>query len=201
MNQPDLNAYVLGETPETDRQPIETYLAGNAAAALEVERLEATLAALRQVPDEEPVRRIAFVSDKVFEPSWWQRLWRPTAVALTSAAMLSAAIVTHGMLARPAQVPVAQTAAIPQQDIVRQVDSAVTARLDTAVAKAVQQVRTQADAEKQQLVAVALRQAEEKFALERQADRAAVESTIDTLRKQIVRAAYLASNREPGEQR
>jgi anti-sigma factor RsiW len=200
MNQPDLNAYVLGETPETDRQPIEAYLAGNPAAALEVERLEATLAALRQVPDEEPVRRIAFVSDKVFEPSWWQRLWRPTAVALTSAAMLSAAIVTHGVLARPAQVPVAQTAAISQQDIARQVDAAVTARLDTAVAQAVKQVRTEADAEKQVVIAAALQQAEKKFALEREADRASVVAVIDTLRKQMVRAAYLASNRESESQ-
>ena len=55
-----------------------------------------TLAALRE---EEVPRRIAFVSDKVFEPRWWQTFLRPSFAA---ALVIAAAIVMHGYLMRPA---------------------------------------------------------------------------------------------------
>ena len=42
----------------------------------ELELLQATRTALQALPQEEAPRRIAFVSDKIFEPRWWQRIWQ-----------------------------------------------------------------------------------------------------------------------------
>lgn len=202
MSQPDLNAYVFGELPESERAAVEAWLSRDAGAALEVERLRTTLGALRSLPAEEPPRRIAFVSDKVFEPRWYQRWWRAAGGLVMASAMLSAAIVAHGVLARPV-APAAgmQVAQVSQQDIARQVEAEVARRLDTAVTKAVAQVRGEAQVEQQRVVAAALSQAEKGFALERQADRAAVEATVDTMRKEMkVMVKYLAMNQAGGAQ-
>jgi hypothetical protein len=51
-------------------------LATSVEAREEVERLRLTHRALLSVPDEEVPRRIAFVSDKVFEPSRARRIWQ-----------------------------------------------------------------------------------------------------------------------------
>ena len=41
------------------------------------------------LPDEEIPQRIAFVSDRVFEPSWWQTVWRSgPAMGFASAVLL-----------------------------------------------------------------------------------------------------------------
>ena len=57
-----------------------------------------TLSALRE---EEVPRRIAFVSDKVFEPRWWDVFLKPSFAA---ALVLAAAILMHGYLVRPPAV-------------------------------------------------------------------------------------------------
>jgi len=64
--------------------------------------------------EEEMPRRIAFVSDKVFEPRWWQMFLRPSFAA---ALILAAAILVHAY-ARPDA-------------------AALQARIDQSVAKAV----------------------------------------------------------------
>lgn len=98
----DLKAYLLGEAPEAERRRTAGHVAGCAACADELDRLQATETALRTLREEEIPRRIAFVSDDVFEPRWWQRLWRSgPQLGFVSAAMLSLAILSHGML-RPA---------------------------------------------------------------------------------------------------
>ncbi len=78
-----------------------------------------TLDALSTLREEEVPRRIAFVSDKVFEPRWWQTIWNPTFAA---ACVVAAAILIHGFVgfARPAADP-----------------AAVQAQVDRAVTKAV----------------------------------------------------------------
>jgi hypothetical protein len=46
---------------------------------------------LASLEDEEIPRRIAFVSDRVFEPRWWQTMWRSGPVmGFASAALLAA---------------------------------------------------------------------------------------------------------------
>ena len=85
---------------------------------------------------------------------------------------------------------------VSQADISRQVEAEVSKRLDSVVTKAVAEVRNEQDRNSQKLVAVALQEAEKKFVMERQADRLAVESSMDTLRKQmnrVVLAGYAAS--------
>lgn len=70
----NLHDYVLGELDASQQAEVEAYLADSAEARDEVERLRLTLTALEGLPAEEPPRRIAFVSDKIFEPTGWARL-------------------------------------------------------------------------------------------------------------------------------
>jgi anti-sigma factor RsiW len=72
----DLRDYVLDELTPQQCAEVEQYLATSVEAREEVERLRLTQRALLSVPDEELPRRIAFVSDKVFEPSRARRLWQ-----------------------------------------------------------------------------------------------------------------------------
>jgi len=71
----DLRDYVLDELTPPQRAEVEHYLATSVEAREEVERLRLTRQALLSLPEQEPPRRIAFVSDKVFEPSLPRRLW------------------------------------------------------------------------------------------------------------------------------
>ena len=111
-SKPDWKAYLLGElNPEVSRQA-ETHLAACSNCHEEVATLRATLDTLSTLREEEVPRRIAFVSDKVFEPRWWQRVFTPTFAA---GALVAAAVLIHGSL-RPgqAQVDAAVTEAVSQ---------------------------------------------------------------------------------------
>ena len=131
----DLKAYLLGELPAAEGS-VEKHLTACASCREEMERLDATRAALVSLADEEPPQRIAFVSDKVFEPRWWQGVWRSgPAMGFASAAVLAAAILVHAY-AHPAIAPV-DTARIEQR-IEQQVDARVGAAVTKAVAAAEQ---------------------------------------------------------------
>src|SRR3954447_7825444 len=117
----DLKDFFFGELSKADGQSVDKHLAGCVACREELERLQLTQAALLSVRDEEPPRRIAFVSDKVFEPTWWQRMWQSgSKLGFASAALLSAAIVAHGFMAAPRTVvqtpPVAAVQTSPAVD-------------------------------------------------------------------------------------
>jgi len=75
----DLRDYLLNELNEAQTAEVEAYLKTSPEARDELEQLRLTKQALLSVPDEEIPRRIAFVSDKVFEPSriqrWWSGFW------------------------------------------------------------------------------------------------------------------------------
>ena len=145
----DLKAYFLGELPPAERAPVEKHLDTCAGCREELERLDSTRSALASLRDEEPPQRIAFVSDKVFEPRWWQTIWRSgPAMGFASAAMLAAAIFVHAY-ARPAAAPV-DTAQMEQR-IEQQVD----ARVGAAVTKAVASAEERQDQRIQQAVATA----------------------------------------------
>ncbi|MBV6431021.1 MAG: hypothetical protein IANPNBLG_01143 [Bryobacteraceae bacterium] len=193
MKAPDLEAYILGELTAAERIEVERHLATHPEAAAEVERLALVMGALRRLPEEEPPRRIAFVSDKVFEPNWLQRFWNPAPrLALGCSAMLSAAILAHGVLARPGKPAVA----VNPVEISRQVEAEVGKRLEAAVAKSVTRVRAEEEGKSRVLVRTALDEAEKRFALAREADRATVDANFELLRKQMNRMVYLASNQE-----
>lgn len=98
----DWHAYVLNEMPPAERERAAVYLAAHPEARAEVDDLEVTLTALRRLPQAEPPRRIAFVSDPVLAPSWWRRFWAAgPRLAFAGAAMLSVAIVVHAFAPRP----------------------------------------------------------------------------------------------------
>lgn len=112
-SKPDLKAYALRELNPIAAREAEAHLASCSICHEELATMRLTLDTLSTLREEEIPRRIAFVSDKVFEPRWWQRVFSPTFAA---GALVAAAILVHGSL-RPGQ-----------------------AQVDAAVAKAVAQV-------------------------------------------------------------
>jgi anti-sigma factor RsiW len=155
----DVKAYALNEAPAAERREAELHLKSCGECREELARLEFVQAALGGLREEEPPRRIAFVSDKVFEPSWWQRFWASgPRVGFAGAGLLSAAILVHGLTRPPVIMgngPV--VAQVSDQEIERRIDSAVT--------KAVAQIDAERKSEVQQLLAAT----EKKYELEQKA--------------------------------
>jgi hypothetical protein len=112
----DWKAYALGELDRTARMEAESHAAACANCREELATLRLTLDTLSTLREEEIPRRIAFVSDKVFEPRWWQRVFTPNFAA---ACVIAAAILVHAF-ARPSVS-----------------DAQIQARVDVAVNKAV----------------------------------------------------------------
>jgi anti-sigma factor RsiW len=137
----DLKAFLLGEADDGERERISGHLASCAECREEMERLRLTHMALGALRDEEPPRRIAFVSDKIFEPKWWQRWLTPGPVAgFASAAVLALAIVAHGEMSKP-KVPPAP--AVSAAEIEQNLQNSFDRKLQAAIAKAVADVRQQ----------------------------------------------------------
>jgi len=114
----DWKGYALGELAKDASAEAEAHAATCQNCREELAATRLTLDALSTLHEEEVPRRIAFVSDKVFEPRWWQRFWNPTFAA---ACVVAAAILVHGFasVARPSA------------------DSEIQARVDKAVTTAV----------------------------------------------------------------
>ncbi|MCX6610828.1 MAG: hypothetical protein NTW74_08245 [Acidobacteria bacterium] len=176
-SQIDLNAYALGEGTPAERAAAAAHLAQSPEAALDFERLQLTLTALQGLRDEEVPRRIAFVSDPVFEPSVWQRFWASgPRLAFGGAAMLACSIMAHGFLMRPLPQPVAVAAAqISQADV------------DAAVQKAVQAVEARTENRVRQEVSLAVNKTEKRFTQEIQMMAASFQENDTLLRKQMNR--------------
>ena len=118
--QYDWKAYALGELAAKERREAEAHAGSCQGCRGELADVRLTIDTLAALREEEVPRRIAFVSDKVFEPRWWQMFLRPSFAA---ALVIAAAIVMHGFMMRPA------------------VDSAeIQARVDQAVGRAVADV-------------------------------------------------------------
>jgi len=126
-SKPDWKAYVLRELGQDAHRQAEAHLATCSTCHEEVATLRLTLDTLSTLREEEMPRRIAFVSDKVFEPRWWQRALNQTVRSPTFAAgvLVAAAILIHGSL-RPGQA---------------QVDAAVTQAVSQVEARHMQEVR------------------------------------------------------------
>ena len=140
------------------------------AAYLQDERAAATVAALRSLPYEEPPRRIAFVSDKVFEQTWWQRLWATPKWGFASAALLSGAILFHA-ITRP--VPVVQTAA---PVTVQQTADARIANVDALIQAAVTKATADLEQRYQARTAQIVKAAEERLLIEHRQDMVAMDA-------------------------
>ena len=123
--RPDLKSYALGELDSRGRQDAENHVAACADCQDELGALRVTLDAMATLREEELPRRIAFVSDKVFEPRWYQKLFlRPSFAA---AMVIAAAILVHAFV-RPVSLPNA-TAQMDTRAIEARVAAEVTARV------------------------------------------------------------------------
>ena len=114
----DWKAYALRELDSDNRRQAEAHAATCSDCREELATLRLTLDALSTLREEEMPRRIAFVSDKVFEPRWWQIFLRPSFAA---ACVIAAAILVHAFVRPVAPVDPAE----------------LQARIDQAVAKSV----------------------------------------------------------------
>jgi anti-sigma factor RsiW len=124
-SQHDLKGYLLGELSEAERLLVENHLGECSDCREEQERLRLTAAALGGLPEEEMPYRIAFVSDKIFEPRGWAWLWNSAPrLGFVSAAMLAAAILVHGLV-RPAPTATEMAAmeARVQSEVVRRLEA------------------------------------------------------------------------------
>jgi anti-sigma factor RsiW len=161
----DLRDYFLQELADPHRRlQVEAHVKTCAPCREELGRLRITEAALRCMADEEIPQRIAFVSDKIFEPSPWRRwlaaFWNSGArLGFASAAMLSASLVLFALKpapapvigvmrpAVPAAVTVTQTAAVPEAvseaDIQRRIHAAVEEAVELKTKDLMKEIQTE----------------------------------------------------------
>jgi Putative zinc-finger len=172
----DIKAYFLGELEGRDKAQAQSHLGACRECREELERLGVMRSALEALPQEEVPRRIAFVSDKVFEPRWWQVIWRSgPAMGFASAALLAGAILVHGFT----QPPVTIVNGKPMQVDSAQIDK----RIEEQVAKRVEAL---AALQKQQ-TAQMLEASERRYAQQRQKDLAAVNQVVRYYDRQMAR--------------
>ena len=149
--RPDLKSYALGELDARARQEAESHVAACADCQDELAGLRVTLDAMATLREEELPRRIAFVSDKVFEPRWYEKLTqaflRPSFAA---AALIAAAILVHAFVrpvGAPTNAPSQVMAQVDTKAIEARVTAEITARLQSEMAAAVNTAVTKAVAE------------------------------------------------------
>lgn len=191
----DLKDYFFGELREQERHAVGLHIAACQQCREELAVLGATQTALLTVRDEEPPRRIAFVSDKVFEPRWWQVLWTSGArLGFASAAMLSIAILVHGFETRP----VAQHTppVVAQVQPVAAVDES---RIEAEVAKRLEAVLLQSEhRQAARIDKVAAQQKEMEF--NHKADLVTLGENFNILQRRLINVQR-ASYSDPGQQR
>lgn len=157
--QPDWKAYALGELNPAQRREAEAHASSCEVCQQEWAALGATLQALAVLREEEIPRRIAFVSDKVFEPRWWQMFLRPSFAA---AALVAGAITLHAFVGQPfvkqgedpqamearltSEITTRVTAEISQQ-VSQRVEREMAVRIDQATAQAVTKAVAEARSE------------------------------------------------------
>jgi anti-sigma factor RsiW len=156
----DLNDYFLEELPGPKLRQVEAHVKTCQPCAEELDRLRIMGAALRSVPDEEIPQRIAFVSDKIFEPSPWRRwlaaFWNSGArLGFTGAAMLSASLLVFAFRPAPAPVTIVRTVPGPapaslaetavktvsEDEIQRRIQAAVDKAVDVKTAAMAKELR------------------------------------------------------------
>jgi anti-sigma factor RsiW len=186
----DLKAYLFGEVDAEERLRVERHLGECADCREEWERLQFTHTALRAVKEEEPPRRVAFVSDKVLAPSWWERFWNSAPrLGFASAAVLALALLGHGVLTQPT-APAGGAAAAAQVDTA-EMEARITAEVDRRIAGAVEKVS--ADQQERQMAEVAqlVKDAEKRITLQTRGDLVAIRESFEVLSKQL-NVMYLA---------
>jgi hypothetical protein len=196
-----LRDFAFDELAAPARAAMERHLAGCADCATELAQLQLTTAALRVLPELEIPQRIAFVSDKVFEPSpvvrFFSGFWNSGArLAFVSACVLATAIlfsayrrpVENHSLPQPAA-----TAALSRDELSREMD----ARINKAVSDAVARVHE----EDARVMKTALELADRKAEQQRRTLMVAMSEQMNTLQKRLgvlTEYAMAGPERNPG---
>ena len=163
--------YAFDEIDAAGRSAVERHLPQCAECRAELDQLRLTTAALRVLPDVEIPQRIAFVSDKVFEPSRWSRWFTGARLGFASALVMAVALVTV-VYRQPVVTPVTVAGGGPSAD-------AITRQIDDAVKTAVAQVRE----EDMRMTRAALEMSDKRHAAEHRALLTAVEENLTVLEK------------------
>lgn len=198
----DLKEYALGESSREEARRIQAHAAECGACSDELTRLQLTRGALLSLADEEMPRRIAFVSDKVFEPRWYQRLWTSVPqLGFLAAAMLSGAILVHAFYARPAPAPAApaSAAALDTRAIQQHIESEVGVRVNDAVQHAVAQAVAASEARQKKQTAALLEAARERYEFDRRATLAAFSEQTRIVQRQLTNMYAASNNLRAGE--
>lgn len=178
-SQHDLKGYFLGELAVPERGEVEKHLEACPLCREELDRLNLTKAALASLPDEEMPHRIAFVSDKIFEPRGWARFWNSAPrLGFASAAMLSAALVIFAFV-RPS--PAVSPSAADRAAMEARVESEVAQRLQAVLEKTVAQA---ADAQNRK-TAELLADTEKRIEMGHRADTVAVQESVGLLLQKV----------------
>ncbi len=199
----DLRDYFLKELPHPQQVQVEAHVHTCAACREEVERLRATEAALFSLRDEEIPQRIAFVSDKIFEPSparrWLAAFWGSSArLGFASAAVLSVAITFSAWHRTPA--PATGTTTAAPTAVVAQFPAMTPEEIDRRVQQAVVKAVADVEAryqEKSRLQLAEFRQTAEEA--RRQLILASVELDKVQRRNQMARISAMVQPEGPGE--
>jgi hypothetical protein len=140
MSCPDVKDLLFDDLKEPLRSERVAHVSTCEACALELERLRATTTALALVPDQEPLVRIRFLSDRVFEQPWWQRLlgrgavWANAGLAMVSC--LAAGLIWFQTANASPGLRARQGAGLPAAMAPADVNKLVDARVEQAVAQA-----------------------------------------------------------------
>jgi anti-sigma factor RsiW len=166
--------YAFEELPDHERRAMQKHLTECSDCAAELDQLRLTTAALRVLPDVEVPRRIAFVSDQVFETRWFSGFWNSAARLGFASACVLAVGLAYASYRRPAELPtVVQNSPVSE------------AVVDAAVNKAVALAVDKAHAEDIQLTKAALNAVDEKYAQKQRNLMVAMQESMDVVRKQL----------------
>jgi anti-sigma factor RsiW len=186
----DLKAYFLGELAQPEKASVDDHVRACQGCREELDQLRLTQTALLSLEEEEIPQRIAFVSDKVFEPRWWQTIWRSgPAMGFASAAMLAVAILAHGFV-RPVAAPATTQASIDTTQIEQRIEREVNARLEATVAKAV----SDSEAKQSREFAHVLAASEQRFEAKRKDDLAVAQQAVRYYGQQTARLMVAAND-------
>lgn len=188
----DWKGFVLQEITPEERRKMEEHLKGCAACRQEVDALGLTIVAVRRLPQQPAPRRLAFVSDPVFEQPWWKRMWRTAGPAwgFAGALAIAGAIFAHGLLAPPPAPPMRADAAEIRKLVGEELERQMPARVEAAVKERIGPAAAQLEAR--------LAQFEQRVEGERRADLRDVTAAFELLQKRI-NNVYLASAQYGGD--
>jgi anti-sigma factor RsiW len=146
----DLRDYFLKELAPPQSAQVEEHIQSCTECREEFDQLRLTEAALFTLRDEEIPQRIAFVSDKIFEPSpvrrWFSNFWGSAGrLGFASAAMLSAALVFFSLNTAKTQAPAKKGEGVDVMPIASTplTEKQIQERIDATVAVALEKALTQ----------------------------------------------------------